>query len=301
MIKTAIIGASGYIGSHLLAAYRQAFPDCIGTTFTKQGAGLMSFDLRHPNIEPLHLQETGHEAVIIASAMPNVGWCEAHPQESYELNVRGTLALVKALSQAGIMPIFLSSDYVFNGEAGGYLDSAPTSPITEYGRQKALVEIEIPNITDQYAIFRLSKIYGTRWQDNTLLDQMVAALLKGQQLSVATDQFFSPTHVDDVVAMALYTQQRGVKGLVNLCHSNSYSRYQLAKKLIEALDLSPSLIHAVHLHDIPSMENRPLNTSLKCSSILENLQSSLQTIDAAVARVIKNWQNADTQQHAVGA
>ncbi len=300
MIKTAVIGASGYIGAHLLSTYRKVFPDCIGTSFSKQGAGLISFDLRHPDINPLRLKETGHEAVLIASAMPNVGWCEAHPQESYELNVRGTLALVEALAKESITTIFLSSDYVFNGETGSYTDTAPTSPITVYGQQKAFVEQELPNITDQYAVFRLSKIYGTIWQDNTLLDQMAAALLKGQPLSVAVDQFFSPTHVDDVVAMALYAQQIGAKGVVNLCHANCYSRHQLAMKLVDALNLSPSLIHAVHLHDIPSMENRPLNTSLQCSSFLEKMQDSLLSMETAIARVAKNWQSVASQQHVVG-
>ena len=136
MIKTAVIGASGYIGAHLFRKYRETFPDCIGTGFSRSGQDLISFDLRQPKLEALRLEETGHQAVIIASAMPNIAWCEAHPQESYELNVQGTLELVKQLGKTSLKTYFLSSDYVFNGETGNYSDTAPTSPNTEYGRQK---------------------------------------------------------------------------------------------------------------------------------------------------------------------
>lgn len=291
MIKTAIIGASGYIGAHLFRKYRDTFPDCIGTGFSRAGKDLISFDLCHPNLAALRLEETGHQAVIIASAMPNIAWCESHPQESYQLNVQGTLELVKQLAKTSLSTYFLSSDYVFNGETGNYSDSEPTSPITEYGRQKAEVEREIPNLTDNYTILRLSKIYGTAWKDGTLMDSLASALIQKQKITVATDQFFSPTHVDDVVSMLLFIQQSQAKGLFNLCHSNQYSRYQIANMLAEKLGVPSSLLQTSKLHAIPSMENRPLNTSLMCSSLFQQFQSSLVSIENAIIRVASNWKH----------
>ncbi|RDI48166.1 dTDP-4-dehydrorhamnose reductase family protein [Aquicella lusitana] len=289
MIKTAVIGASGYIGNHLWRKYRETFPDCIGTGFSQVKQGLTPFDLRNPDSDSLKLEETGHQAVLIASAKPNVGWCESHPKESYELNVLGTLKLVKQLARRSIHVLFFSSDYVFNGETGSYSDKAQTNPITEYGKQKAEVEREIANITDNYTILRLSKIYGTTWKDGTLIDALAADLLKGQKQKVATDQFFSPTHVDDVVSMTLYIQEQGIRGLVNLCNSNSYSRHQIAMKLADALKVSPSLLESIPLHSIPGMEHRPLNTSLICSPSLQKLQPSLMSMDDAIKCTALNW------------
>lgn len=289
MIKTAVIGASGYIGSHLLQKYREAFPDCIGTGFSRAREGLIQFDLRNPDSSLLNLGETGHEAVIIASAMPLVGWCESHPKESYELNVTGTLKLAEQLAKQSIAIYFLSSDYVFDGKTGSHADTAPTCPITEYGRQKAEVEKELPSLTDNYTILRLSKIYGTTWKDGTLIDDLAHSLIQGKKINVATDQFFSPTHVDDVVAMTLYVQEQKTKGLVNLCHSNKYSRYQIALKLAETLKISPDLIQSINLHAIPGMENRPLNTSLLCSPLLEKMQPSLWSMEDVIECVAANW------------
>ena len=149
MIKTAVIGASGYIGSHLFRKYRTKFPDCVGTNFLQMKEGLIPFDLREPKVEDLKLEETQHKAVIISSAKSNIAWCEANPKESYQLNVRGTLQLVKQLEKLSLHILFLSSDYVFDGQTGSYSDQAPINPITEYGRQKAEVERELPNLTNK--------------------------------------------------------------------------------------------------------------------------------------------------------
>lgn len=291
MIKTAVVGASGYIGQHLFNKYRQYYPDCIGTTFTKPRANLVFFDLRNPNSECLRLAETQHEAVVIASAKPNIGWCEANTKEAYALNVLGTLKLVEQLAKHAIHIIFFSSDYVFNGEEGQYTEQAETNANTEYGKQKAEVEREIPNLSNNYTILRLSKIYGTTYQDNTLLDNLAAELIKGKTISVASDQFFSPTFVDDVVQMTLFTQEQKIRGLRNLCYSVPYSRYQIALSLAEKLNVAPNLINKICLHSLPGMEKRPLNTSLLCSTLFHSLQSSLLPMEQAIQRTVANWQN----------
>lgn len=290
MKKTAVIGASGYIGSHLLRKYRTEFPNCVGTSFRHNQPGLHNFDLRKPDIAILQLEETDHEAVAIASAIPNINWCESHVSESYALNVEGTLNLVKQLSRTGIKTIFFSSDYVFDGNSKEkYIDSEETNSITEYGKQKTIVEKEIPNLTGNYLICRLSKIYGTTWKDNTLIDCAADELLRGKTILAAHDQFFSPTHVDDVVRMLLYAQEVNANGVVHLCNSFSYSRFQILSRLAERLQVSPYLVKSVPLHSIPSMEKRPLNTSLQSSNIFTELQLSLISMEHAIETVAFNW------------
>lgn len=289
MIKTAVIGASGYIGQHLFHHYRKTFNDCIGTSFSNAHSDLCFFDLRNPQSDNLKLVDTDHRAVIIASAKPNIAWCEAYPKESYELNVMGTLKLIQQLEKQNIHVMFFSSDYVFDGKKGDYHDKAEPSPNTEYGRQKAEVERELPNITQNFTILRLSKIYGTTWKDNSLIDNLAADLSAQRTIKVADDQFFSPTHVDDVVLMTTYIQEQKIKGLINLCHSNCYSRYQIAHKLCKKMNIKPNLIERISLHDLKGMENRPLNTSLVCSSILNELQIKFWRMQDAIDRVALNW------------
>jgi len=287
MLKTAVIGASGYIGSRLLHRYREQFPDCIGTTFSRSLPNLISFDLRDPELNQLALEETKHQAVLIASGQTNVVWCESHPDESYDLNVRSTLQLIEQLGKTSLTTIFLSSDYVFDGRTGDYSDRVEVSPTTEYGRQKAKVEREIPNLTNNYKILRLSKIYGTEGKDGTLLDSIARTLSQGQVVEAARDKIFNPTHVDDLVSMILFIQQHEKSGLFNLCSPQSYSRYQIALQLSEALNMDSTLVKPVLLSENPLLKHIPLNTSLKRSTILEAV--SHLSMNEAVKRVAANW------------
>ena len=91
MIKTAVVGASGYIGSHLIKKYRSQYPDCVGTSFLSKNKNLISFDIRNPNINLLNLEKTGHKAVVIASAKPKISYCEKESFKAHEVNVAGTI------------------------------------------------------------------------------------------------------------------------------------------------------------------------------------------------------------------
>ena len=105
-MKTAIIGASGFVGNYLWRSYKKEHPDCIGTAFSNSSNGHTFFDLRDPDLARLNLEKTGHKAVIIASAKPNIAYCENHAEQAFLVNVTGTLALIKELAKAKIKIFF---------------------------------------------------------------------------------------------------------------------------------------------------------------------------------------------------
>ncbi len=289
MIETIIIGGSGFVGRHLFAKYRETFPDTIGTRFSGTGSGLKPFDLRHPDLQTLPLSGNDPRAVLIASAKPNVGYCTQNPQESHAVNVQGTLELIRQTVQLGLQPIFLSSDYVFDGRTGAYEDDAPTDPGTEYGRQKQAVEKEIPRLTDNYLILRLSKIYGTVKGDGTLIDEIASALLAGKEVRAATDQIFSPTHVDDLVNAIVAIQDQGLTGTLNVCAPTAYSRYDVAVAVAVALGLPASRVTPVSLHALPSMADRPLNTSMKNSRLTAEISPTFARLSDSIATLTAQW------------
>ncbi|MCX5662592.1 MAG: SDR family oxidoreductase [Planctomycetota bacterium] len=289
MTKTAIIGASGFVGRHLLKAYRRAHPDTIGTSFSQARADLAPFDIRKPDLASLKLREKGYQAVLVTSAKPNIGYCEQHKEEAYAVNVGGMLELLRQAAGLGLQPIFLSTDYVFDGVTGGYDDDAPTRPGTEYGRQKEAVEKELPRIAANHLVIRLSKIYGVDKGDATLLDDFASSLLAGKPLSVATDQVFSPTFVDDLVASILAIQEKGLRGVVNVCSPEAWSRYDVAAGMAKELGLDPARINAIKLHSLAAMAGRPLNTSMKCSRLAAASKPAFTPLRDQMRRVAANW------------
>lgn len=289
MMKTAVIGASGYIGRHFLKAYRAEHPDCVGTAFSRVQPDLTFFDLRKPDISLLRLEETGHQAVLIASAQPNIKRCEDEKSATFELNVKGTLELVRQLGRTSLRTIFLSSDYVFAGK-GPHDDDDETHPATEYGRQKAHVEKEIPELTGKYLILRLSKIFGMQKGDGTLLDNIACALHEGQEILAAEDQLFCPTFVDDLTAAILAIQERALIGTINVSSPEIWSRHRLATALAQAMRADESRIKKIALYDYPSMVGRPLDTSMACSRLRKETKAAFTPLSSCIERTAAHWQ-----------
>ena len=285
MKKTAIIGASGFVGSYLLKSYRDGFSGTIGTSFSNPGEGLVHFDIRNPVISSLNLQDNGIEEVIITSANPNIAFCRDHREEAYDVNVRGMLKLIESLAKKSIKPIFLSTDYVFEGTNAPYTDNSSTNPTTEYGRQKEEVEKEIPNITSNYLVLRLSKIFGVKKGDGTLIDDMAGSLAAGKTINVAQDQFFCPTQVEDLVSAIITVQDKGSTGIYNVCNPESWSRHEIALKLLEYMQASASLVNPISLHSIKSMSDRPLNTSMKPEKLISETSFKFTRVEDSIKRI----------------
>jgi dTDP-4-dehydrorhamnose reductase len=289
ILKTAVIGASGFVGRHLWASYRQCYPDCVGTSFSQTGPGLTPFDIRSPDLKRLRLEETGHQAVVIASAKPNVSYCEQEREASHAVNVSGTLELIRQLGRTSLAVMFISSDYAFEGSTGRYRDDAETRPTTEYGRQKVLVEREIPSLTQKYAIVRLSKIYGLEKNDGTLLDEIARSLATGMEVRAAADQCFCPTEVSDLVAAIHAIQQTESNRIMNICSDEIWSRFEIACAIADAMGLVRCRVQKISLHDLPSMKGRPLNTSMVCSRKSDEARMLFRPLRDAIAVAAANW------------
>ncbi len=291
MIKTAIIGASGFIGSYLIKKYKSKYPDCIGTSFSSNVTNLLKFDLRNPNIKPLDLERTGHKAVVITSYEANIPYCENEPRKAYEVNVEGMLQLIKNLSQTSLKIIFLSSEHVFDGNQGKYSDNHPRAPNTVYGKHKKIIEDEIKNLTDNFLVLRLSKMYGLKKGDKTILDEVANLLSQKKEVLAADDQYFNPTFIDDFVQAIINIQEKDLKGYINVCAPEIWSRFEMHTQLAKIMNKNINLIKKIKLYDIPIMKERPLNTSMICSRLNQETQSMFISLKDAMGKVASNYKN----------
>ncbi len=295
-MKTAIIGASSYIGKNLIDFYRLRYPDCVGTYFkNKKNLKNIFFDLKNSNINNLKLYERGHKSVIISAAIPNIDFCEKNPNLSYKINVEGTLKAINELVKTPIKIIFLSSDYVFDGKKGSYSESDITNPSTNYGKQKKKVEDEIINLSDKVIILRLSKVYGLKKGDGTLLDEAANLLSKKKYISAALDQFFCPIFIDDLVKIIDVVQNNEIFGKLNVCSDEVWSRYNLILKLAEEMKINKDYIKKINLHDFSNFNNRPLNTSMINKKLHKFINFKFFSMAEAVKKIAFNYENISRQ------
>jgi len=289
--KTAIFGASGFLGSNFLREHRKVQPDCIATqrTISKEKE-TFSFDLLDFDIRDLPLVSMNHKEALIFAGISQIAECEKDKQLSWRVNVEGTLKLIKQLTDLGIKPIFFSSDYVFDGNGKNYLDSSPTSPQNEYGKQKAEVESKIEKITKgNYLVVRLSKVFSLEKGDGTLLDEMASILFRGGKLRTAYDQIFCPTLVSDVINAVVSLQCKGTKGIVNVCSPETWSRSDITLELAKSMNAEMTNIQKISIDDLNANIAYPKNTSMKIDLLLKETNCAFTPISECIDTVAKNW------------
>tara|TARA_R110002072_G_scaffold51608_1_gene138375 strand:- start:5611 stop:6273 length:663 start_codon:yes stop_codon:yes gene_type:complete len=215
--------------------------------------------------------------------------CEAEPARTHAVNVEGALQLTRQLLDRGIRPVLFSTDYVWDGETGGYADGAPHSPITVYGRQKAELETRALALDSSVLIVRPGKVYGLVRGDGTVLDEMAGLLAKGEPVRAAFDQVLTPTWIEDVIEAVAHLQVAGASGVVNACAPEAWNRHDLALAIAEGLGVEQELVQRISIDDLGLQPQRPKNTSMRCERLLEFADVSFLSVDEAIQRTIGNW------------
>jgi dTDP-4-dehydrorhamnose reductase len=263
--KTFVFGCTGFVGKALLYALRVLYPDTHGSS-SKNTGNHYYVNFLNPDISHLNLAQQGYTSAVICSAITSVEQCEKDPDVSSKVNLYGTLEIIRQLINLGIKPVFLSSDYVFDGQTGNYTDTSAVKPINLYGKQKAAVESEIPSLCgNNFLILRLSKLYSI--ESNSFLQPIINNLLIGKQISAAYDQIFSPTLIDDVIRVLLLLLQDNCSGIFNVCAPDALSRYDIALQIAHACNVSTDLIRRISIDNIREPFRRPHNTSMVCNKL----------------------------------
>ncbi|WP_419786436.1 SDR family oxidoreductase [Pseudodesulfovibrio sp.] len=249
--KFLVIGASGYLGSALLAVARRGHPDAMGLTSR-------SVPLEAPDLSVVGVDDMGYEWGVIAAEVSDPARWAAEPEAVRKCNVDGTLSLARQLAEMDIRPLWFSSDQVFDGRESSYGDDAPTSPVNEYGRQKAEVEARFTEASlGMGLVVRLSVVYDTVPGSGTLLDAMMGNLRSGGIERAASGICLSPTHIDDVAACLLHLMRAKTTGVVNVT-AESISHLDLARLAAEAAGVGEDRVQPVDVADLDAPFLRPL-------------------------------------------
>lgn len=256
--KTFVFGADGFIGRKLFSFYKNQHIDTQGTTRHKSSSDLLFFDLADFDFSSLAVHWKDYQQAIFCFGKTQLSYCENHKNETYKINVSSLLDLAEKMHQQKIKPIFFSSDLVFDGTNQDADDKTPTHPLNEYGRQKSLLEKELPKIcADNYLIVRLSKVYNSTEKDRSLIFDILEQFLTQPIIYAADDYFFSPIALSDVIKAIILLQENNSSGLFNLAGEELISWYDLCCLIARFFGFSKSKIQAVKIKDLNPNIKRP--------------------------------------------
>ena len=229
-MRAIVFGATGNVGRHLFVHLRTKGWTVIGTYAQCQTEGLVRFRIEEEDFTQFPVAGSRWDYGIICSAISGIDLCRRDVVRSRAVNVVGTLRLVQWLINAGICPVFLSSDYVFGGDKGGYREADTVDPVTLYGQQKVEVETKLERYHAKTLIVRLSKVVTSDPTDSTLFSEWYRTIRAGKPVVCASDQFFCPTFVEDVVNGLRVLMEMRAEGLYHVCQPKRYDRVTLLEE-----------------------------------------------------------------------
>lgn len=223
MLKVWIVGSEGQIGEAINEMLNPLEIEALNTD--KNELDITQTD------EVLRFGEINRPDVIINCAgLTDVELCEKEPENAFRVNALGARNLSIVARKTGAKMVQLSTDDVFDGFGKRpYTEFDDTNPITVYGKSKLAGEKYVKEFTHKHFIIRSNWVYGT---GNNFVNRVLASADEGQALSVAEDQYGSPTSARDLARIILYLIRTNEYGTYHATCKGVCSRYEFAKEVL---------------------------------------------------------------------
>ncbi|KAK8463569.1 hypothetical protein SEVIR_1G380700v4 [Setaria viridis] len=233
--RVLVVGGSGYLGQHLLAALASdAGRLDVAFTHHSQAPPPQLLDAL-PSVRAFHADlrsGDGFEAISASFGQPHVvvncaaisvpRACELDPPAAMATNVPSSLVnWLLSFGNDDSLLIHLSTDQVYEGMKSFYKEEDETLPVNMYGRSKVAAEKFIVEKCSNYAILRSSIIYGPQTispvAKSLPIQWMDSVLSQGQQVEFFNDEFRCPVYVKDMVGVILSLAKTWLSGMGSTC------------------------------------------------------------------------------------
>lgn len=270
-MKIAVIGAKGMLGSELCRVLGKQHEmlawDIDEIDITDRAGTLARLGAERPDL------------IINSAALVNVEVCEAEPDKAWRINAVGAQNLALAAQQMGSALLYISTDYIFDGQTSvAYDEVATPNPINQYGRSKLAGErLSLQNCQRTYSI-RTAWIFGH--SANSYVQRVLNAADKEGVVRMPEDQLESPTYTVHLAEAILRLIATGAYGIYNVTSLGACTRADFAKFVLQAAGRSEP-VEIVDSAAIQRPVKRPPHVVLDC-----------RLIQLVTGQPLAHWQQA---------
>lgn len=181
------------------------------------------------------------DTVILFSAFTDVDAAEKQREDRqatcWQINVEGVKNIVDECYNYAIKLIFVSTDFVFDGENGPYSENDPVgsnlNKVSWYGITKIEAEKTIKNKLSDYIILRISYPYRARFAGKDDIAKRILRLYDEDRLyPLFDDQIITPTFIDDIAPAVDLILTQNQAGIFHLASPKVTTHYEFAKRLL---------------------------------------------------------------------
>ena len=265
-MKAFIIGASGLVGSNCYKHFTSKGFDCIGTHFSYQAKDTVFFDtLNLANETNFDIYTFKPDVIVHCGALTHVDYCEQNEAESYEKTVTSTKNIIELATQLNAKLVFISTDYIFDGNAGPYDEAAETNPLSVYGRHKLEAEEAVIAANAANIVLRITNVYGDEERGKNFVSRIIEQVLDNKKLTLKlpTDQYATPINAYDIARCLYLLLNDNKHGIYNIASTDYMNRVQLALTILKYFEDAQYDLIPLSTPEINAPAARPLQGGLK--------------------------------------
>lgn len=245
-MRILITGACGMLGRDLVEVFSEGqelylldvetFSPSLSSQFST-----LTLDITDSAKTYTEVTRINPDIVIHSAAYTDVDGCETNRDLAFRINALGTRNIALACQRFDIELLYISTDFVFNGEKGEpYLEFDKPDPQSIYAKSKYWGELYIESLLNRFYIVRSSWLFGKNGKN--FADTILNLAKQKKEIEVVNDQIGSPTYTKDLaraIAQLIGTESKGsttrasLYGIWHITNSGQCSWYEFATEILQ--------------------------------------------------------------------
>ena len=286
-----ITGVSGLLGNNLACYFRDtheilglynSHPVAISGICTER------CDISDEDSIKKIISEFNPSIIIHCASLTDIDQCEINKELTKKINVLSTKNFVRSIKKEDIKLIYISTDAVYDGVKGNFLEDDDINPLSYYGLSKYEGELEVTK-KENSLIFR-TNIFGWNIQDKkSLAEWMLGELRAGRRINCFEDVYFSSIYTMEFARAINIAIQKDLSGVYNCGASDTCSKYEFAQKIADWFELDKTLINPISIDEFNFRAKRGKQLTLNVNKLQKALGYKLPGIDQCLEAFYKDY------------
>ena len=256
-----VIGAKGMLGRDLMGILHSSF-----SNEEVIGWDIEDMDIQKESESVTRIEKLRPEIVIHIAAYTDVDGCELDQERAFAVNAEGTKHVALAASKCHAKMVYLSTDYVFDGDKSEpYLESDSPHPLNVYGHSKLKGEQYVQELVKDFLIIRTQWLYGPFGKN--FVSSILRQAREKSALSIVNDQTGSPTYTVDLAKAISKLIQFDARGIFHVANRDLCTWYTFGQAILKLSGVNRVRLIPISSRELDRPAARPSYSVLNCQKL----------------------------------
>lgn len=298
-MRVFVTGVAGQLGHDVMNECAKRGLEGIGTDLKETYSGIqdgsyvttapyVSLDITDAEAVEKTITELHPDVIVHCAAWTAVDAAEEKKDLVMKINVDGTQNIANAAKAIDAKMVYISTDYVFNGQGTTPWDPdcKDYAPLSVYGESKLGGELAVSKTLDKYFIVRIAWVFGLN--GNNFIKTMLKVGKTHDTVKVVNDQIGTPTYTLDLARLLVDMIETKEYGYYHATNEGGYiSWYDFTKEIYKQAGYTTNVLPVTTAEYGISKAARPFNSRLDKSKLVKHGFTPLPDWKDALARYLK--------------